>query len=83
MKESLICCGSAGTYSLIEQEMSQRLGRRKSANIAASGATVVATANPGCVIQMEQALERAGEDTQVRYVIDLLDESYRLGDYAS
>ncbi|MBT5319365.1 MAG: 4Fe-4S dicluster domain-containing protein, partial [Chloroflexi bacterium] len=73
MEESLICCGSAGTYSLIEQEMSQRLGRRKSNNIVASGAAVVATANPGCVIQMEQALERAGEGTQVRYVIDLLD----------
>lgn len=80
MEESLICCGSAGTYSLIEQEMSQRLGRRKSANIVASGAAVVATANPGCVIQMEQALERAGEGAQVRYVIDLLNESYLKAD---
>jgi glycolate oxidase iron-sulfur subunit len=76
----LVCCGSAGTYSLIEQEMSTRLGNRKAGHIAASSADVVATANPGCVIQMEQALTRAGEDAQVRYVIDLMDESYRIGD---
>ena len=80
MDESLICCGSAGTYSLIEQEMSLRLGRRKTEHIMASGADVVATANPGCVIQMEQALARAGGGAKVRYVIDLLDESYRLSD---
>lgn len=80
MEESMVCCGSAGTYSLIEQGMSLRLGRRKAERIVASGADVVATANPGCVIQMEQALARAGEGAQVRYVIDLLDESYRRGD---
>jgi glycolate oxidase iron-sulfur subunit len=82
MDESLVCCGSGGTYSLFEQEMSLRLARRKTDNIVASGAAVVATANPGCVIQMEQALARAGEGAQVRYIIDLLDESYRLGDDA-
>ena len=82
MEESLVCCGSAGTYSLIEQEMSTRLGDRKAGHIATSGANVVATANPGCVIQMEQALARAGEGAQVRYVIDLMNESYRLGDAA-
>ncbi|MDP6822487.1 MAG: heterodisulfide reductase-related iron-sulfur binding cluster [Dehalococcoidia bacterium] len=82
MKESLVCCGSGGTYSLFEQEMSLRLARRKTGNIVASGADIVATANPGCVIQMEQALNRAGEGAGVRYVVDLLDESYRLGDAA-
>ena len=80
MEESLVCCGSGGTYSLFEQEMSLRLARRKTGNIVASGANIVATANPGCVIQMEQALARAGEGAQVRYVVDLLEESYRLGD---
>ena len=80
MEESMVCCGSAGSYSLIEQEMSLRLGRRKTANVVSSGAEVVATANPGCVIQMEQALARAGEGAKVSYVIDLLDESYRLRD---
>jgi len=80
MEESLVCCGSGGTYSLFEQEMSLRLARRKTGNIVASRANIVATANPGCVIQMEQALARAGEGAQVRYVVDLLEESYRLGD---
>jgi glycolate oxidase iron-sulfur subunit len=80
MDESLICCGSGGTYSLLEPEMSLRLAARKTVHIVATGADVVATANPGCVIQMEQALVRAGEGAQVRYVVDLLDESYRVGD---
>jgi glycolate oxidase iron-sulfur subunit len=82
MDESLVCCGSGGTYSLFEPEMSLRLAARKTDNIVASGADVVATANPGCVIQMEQALARAGEGAQVRYVVDLLDESYSVGDAA-
>ena len=51
--------------------------------MVASGADAGATANPGCVLQREQALERAGEGARVRYVIDLLDESYRLGDEAA
>jgi glycolate oxidase iron-sulfur subunit len=47
-----ICCGSAGSYSLLQPEMAARLGADKAAALAASGAAVVATANIGCLIQI-------------------------------
>lgn len=83
LPEPNICCGSAGTYSLSQREMSERLGNRKAANIASTGAQTVATANPGCASQLASALARNGHDTQVSYVVDLLDSAYRKGsDYA-
>ena len=83
LPEPNICCGSAGTYSLTQREMSERLGDRKARNIASTGANVVATANPGCASQITNALTRNGHDAQVHYVVDLLDAAYRKGsDYA-
>jgi glycolate oxidase iron-sulfur subunit len=78
MEESSVCCGAGGTYSLQQPEMSARLAARKANNIASSGATVVATANPGCAIQMENALGKLRSNTRVAYVVDLLDQAYRL-----
>lgn len=82
MPEAEVCCGSGGTYALLQQEMSVRLGRRKARQIERTGADIAATANPGCVMQMQQSLERAGSAATARYVIDLLDEAYRAGDAA-
>lgn len=76
MPEGAICCGSAGTYSITQKEMSQRLGDRKAANIQTTKADVVATGNPGCALQMTSALKRADADVKVRYVVELLDEAY-------
>lgn len=76
MAEPSLCCGSAGTYSISEQEMSARLGRRKVSNVVDSGATVVATGNPGCALQMTNYLRDAGSPVTVRYVVELLDEAY-------
>jgi glycolate oxidase iron-sulfur subunit len=85
MPEPAVCCGSAGTYSITEREMSQRLGRRKAANVAATGADVVATGNPGCALQMENHLRMQAKGAgkgqgqrapQVRYVVELLAEAY-------
>src|SRR5207245_209625 len=53
LPESTWCCGSAGIYNLIQPEMSERLLSRKLGNIARTGASVVATANPGCHLQLE------------------------------
>jgi glycolate oxidase iron-sulfur subunit len=78
MGESSVCCGAGGTYSLQQPEMSARLAVRKATNIASSGATVVVTSNPGCAIQMENALGRIRSRTRVAYVVDLLDHAYRL-----
>ena len=76
MKESDMCCGSAGTYSITQRSMSSRLGRRKARNIIASGADMVVTGNPGCAIQMENWLRELKSDIKVGYVAELLEEAY-------
>jgi glycolate oxidase iron-sulfur subunit len=82
LSEPEICCGSAGTYSLTEREMSAQLGQRKARNVIASGANIVTTGNPGCAMQLDFALTEVATEnssqrtTSVRYVVDLLDEAY-------
>ncbi len=77
MPEPDVCCGSAGAYSITQKEMSERLGKRKARNIQAARPDTVATGNPGCKMQMENALRAIGADCQVKYVIDLLDQAYQ------
>lgn len=77
MPESAVCCGSAGTYSLTEPEMSARLQARKVANIDTTAATIVATANPGCALQVSAGLKAAGSSAEVRHIVEILDEAYR------
>jgi glycolate oxidase iron-sulfur subunit len=60
MPESDVCCGSAGSYNLTEPEMAERLQRRKTGNILRSGARVVITTNPGCLLQIQAGLRKAG-----------------------
>ncbi len=76
MNESAFCCGSAGIYNLTQPEMAARLGRRKAGNVAKTGATIVATANPGCALQVASALREAGYDARVKHVVELLDDAY-------
>jgi glycolate oxidase iron-sulfur subunit len=57
--------------------MSDRLGQRKAASAIATGAAVVASANPGCMIQVQAHLKAAGSSARVRHIVELLDESYR------
>ncbi len=77
LDETEICCGAAGTYNLTQPEMSGRLGRRKADHIAATGATLVATGNVGCILQIARHLKERGGDVQVAHPIDLLDKAYR------
>ena len=77
MNESSVCCGSAGIYNLTEPGMSKRLRDRKTVNIMETAAQVVATANPGCAMQVEAGLKQAGGHARVRHVVELLDEAYR------
>jgi glycolate dehydrogenase iron-sulfur subunit len=70
------CCGSAGSYNLTEPEMARRLGEHKAANIRTTGARIVAAANPGCAMQIQMALRRAGVAAIVRHPIELLDDAY-------
>ena len=77
------CCGSAGVYSLTQPEMSLDLLRAKMDDVHSTGATVIATANPGCMAQLEAGLRLranvrpSGRPGKVRHVIELLDRAYR------
>jgi glycolate oxidase iron-sulfur subunit len=71
------CCGSAGIYNLIEPELSDQVLAPKLAHIAATGATIVATGNPGCLMQIGAGLARSGSATVTRHPVELLAEAYR------
>jgi len=77
MAEPSLCCGSAGVYNLTHKAKAQSLGQRKAANVQATGAVVVVTANPGCHLHLQATL--AGSGVAVRHIIELLDESFREG----
>ena len=76
MRESALCCGSAGIYNILRKEMADQLGDRKALNTAATGAEEVVTANPGCYLQLQASLRRNGSPMRVRHIVELLDEAY-------
>jgi glycolate oxidase iron-sulfur subunit len=75
--ESDICCGSAGIYNLVQPEAARDLGDRKAQNLLATGAQAVATSNPGCLLQIQNALHRLGRPMPTLHPIELLDASIR------
>ena len=75
--EGELCCGSAGIYNLLEPETAGELGERKARNVLASGADLVATANPGCLLQVRASLQRLGHTLPLAHPIELLDASQR------
>jgi glycolate oxidase iron-sulfur subunit len=75
--EAPICCGSAGIYNLVQPNAANALGDRKAELIAALDADVVVTGNPGCILQLQASLERAGKRIPVLHTIQLLDASIR------
>ena len=76
LNESSLCCGSAGIYNVTQPEMARRLGERKAQNVIETGAQIVATANPGCALQMLAHLREKQSPIAVKHVIELLDEAY-------
>lgn len=70
------CCGSAGIFTLVQPEVSARVLAPKLARIAESGAEVVATGNPGCLMQIGGGLLLAGSPVVARHPVELLDEGY-------
>lgn len=76
MRESSLCCGSAGIYNVTQPEMSRRLQDRKLACIIEVAPAIVATANPGCALQLQSGLARDERAIAVKHVVQLLDESY-------
>lgn len=76
MKESSLCCGSAGIYNIIREEMANELGDRKALHAMETPATEVITANPDCQMQVRASMRRNGSTAKVRHIADLLDEAY-------
>jgi len=79
LKEADWCCGSAGIYNLTNQEMSAQLLERKMKNIVATGANVIATGNPGCMMQIALGARERNIDLKVVHPVQLLDEAYQAG----
>ena len=71
------CCGAGGTYTITERDFSMRILDTKIRAVRETQADVIATANPGCLMQLQYGAQRDGMQLEVRYITDLLDESYR------
>ncbi|MEI7703451.1 MAG: (Fe-S)-binding protein [Deltaproteobacteria bacterium] len=69
------CCGSAGIYNLVQVEASDELGARKARNVLATGAPFLASANPGCTLQVLRVLREQGASVQAAHPIEILDAS--------
>jgi glycolate oxidase iron-sulfur subunit len=81
LTESMWCCGSAGIYNLIQPEMADKLLQRKLDHISATGATAVATGNPGCLLQISNGLAARGTKIEVVHPVTLLARAYRRAEH--
>ena len=75
--EQDVCCGSAGTYNVVQPQAARALGDRKAAHVLATGAEAYASANPGCLVQVATALRRARRPLPSLHPVELLDASIR------
>ena len=75
------CCGSAGLFTLVQPGMSRAVLAPKLASLREARPQVVATGNPGCLMQLGAGLAAAGIPAAVRHPVELLDESYRAAGY--
>ncbi|MDQ6759727.1 MAG: (Fe-S)-binding protein [Acidobacteriota bacterium] len=76
MPLSDLCCGSAGIYNVIHTGMALSILEKKMQYANATPAEVIATANPGCMLQLRAGVERHGHGQRVAHVVELLDEAY-------
>jgi glycolate oxidase iron-sulfur subunit len=76
MEQADRCCGGAGTFSLSHYDLSMAIGRKKANCIAASGAEIVATSCPSCMMQLEDVLGRSGLPQKVVHLVELLAPCY-------
>ncbi|MGH8964897.1 MAG: (Fe-S)-binding protein, partial [Actinomycetes bacterium] len=72
-----ICCGSAGVYNVLNPEPARELGDRKAAAVLATGADVLVTANPGCLMQVASSIARTGGSIAMAHTAEVLDASIR------
>jgi glycolate oxidase iron-sulfur subunit len=79
MRESALCCGSAGIYNITQPEMSRRLLKRKMSHALATEAEVIVSTNPGCILQLQAGVRAAGASVRVVHLVELLDAAYGAG----
>jgi glycolate oxidase iron-sulfur subunit len=72
-----ICCGSAGVYNVVQNDMSMQILERKMESVNATGARIIATANPGCLLQLQAGVRMHGSGQRVAHVVEVLDLAYR------
>jgi glycolate oxidase iron-sulfur subunit len=77
LRDAEDCCGGAGIYGLLHQDLGGRILRDKVAAVATTGADVVTTPNPGCMMQIGAGLIIHGHETAVTHPVELLEASYR------
>jgi glycolate oxidase iron-sulfur subunit len=78
IREAEICCGSAGIYNMVEPEPAAELGERKANNILKTGAQIIVTSNPGCMLQIQSSLKKMGHGgLPMAHPAEVLDASLR------
>src|SRR5450755_466369 len=75
--DAALCCGSAGIYNLVRPGPAKELGERKVRNVLATSPDIVATGNPGCLLQLESGLRLAGSSVPVVHMVEVVDASIR------
>ena len=83
MPASDICCGSAGVYNIEQSEMALRILAHKMEGVNSTGARIVATANPGCMLQLQAGVRLHGSGQRVMHVVEILDLAYRNGTHSN
>ena len=76
MKDSDVCCGSAGIYNLTHYDVSMKVLEQKMDNVLATDAAAIVAPNPGCTMQLAYGLRRRGANLKLYHVVDLLDMAY-------
>ena len=75
--EAALCCGSAGIYNLVRPGPAKELGERKVRNVLATNPDIVASGNPGCLLQLRSGLRASGSELTVVHMVELVDASIR------
>jgi glycolate oxidase iron-sulfur subunit len=75
LRDAGLCCGSAGVYNLLQPEAAMELGARKADSVAASGASLLISANPGCTLQISSSLAARGIELRTAHTAEILDAS--------
>ncbi|MBP1719086.1 MAG: uncharacterized protein H6Q43_2524, partial [Deltaproteobacteria bacterium] len=75
MRDAQRCCGGGGSFSFYNYDLSKQISKRKVDNIEASGASVVVTGCPGCMLQMKDQLGQKDSKVKVKHIIQVVDEA--------